>query len=142
MKTALSVIGSVGLTSVGLAQSASAGYVRGDFHQHTTYSDGSYSFQHVMEKNNSYGLDWWANSEHGGGFPRDAASSGLDLGVTNYWDAITQTQLLVLKSKRWSSGYVALAVVERLFFLLKYKLQELCIQTKLFCKVWSGMLWS
>jgi len=48
---------------------AQAGYITGDFHQHTTYTDGSYSFGMMMEMNNHFGLDWWANSEHGGLFP-------------------------------------------------------------------------
>jgi predicted metal-dependent phosphoesterase TrpH len=41
-------------------------YISGDFHQHTTYSGGNYSIGHVMEAGNKYGLDWWANSDHGG----------------------------------------------------------------------------
>ena len=41
-------------------------WLSGDFHQHTYYTDGSTSFDFVMEKNNAFGLDWWANSEHGG----------------------------------------------------------------------------
>lgn len=49
-----------------------AGWVAGDFHQHTTYSDGANPFQTVMYYNDYFGLDWWANSEHGGAFPRDA----------------------------------------------------------------------
>ena len=55
--------------------SASAGengkWMSGDFHQHTLYTDGSTTFDFAMEKNNAYGLDWWANSEHGGGRNRD-----------------------------------------------------------------------
>ncbi|MBM9512416.1 hypothetical protein [Desulfogranum marinum] len=59
--------------------SVSAGeYLAGDFHQHTLYTDGSYPFMQVMEENASYGLDWWANSEHGGERNRD--------GNGNYWD--------------------------------------------------------
>jgi hypothetical protein len=54
-------------------------YVAGDFHQHTTYSDGSFSFGYMMEKNNKYDLDWWANSEHGGAFSRWGSVSGVDL---------------------------------------------------------------
>jgi hypothetical protein len=46
-------------------------WVSGDFHQHTYYTDGSTSFDFVMEKNNEFGLDWWANSEHGGAINRD-----------------------------------------------------------------------
>lgn len=56
-----------------------ANYVAGDFHQHTTYTDGSWSIGYVMGKDNQYKLDWWADSEHGGGFDRDAAVTGTDL---------------------------------------------------------------
>ena len=48
------------------------GWVAGDFHQHTTYTDGSNSMKTVMYKNNQFGLDWWANSEHGGASGSDA----------------------------------------------------------------------
>ena len=41
-------------------------WLSGDFHQHTYYTDGSTTFNFVMEKNMEFGLDWWANSEHGG----------------------------------------------------------------------------
>lgn len=57
-------------------------YLAGDFHQHTTYTDGSYSFGFMMRKNAQYGLDWWANSEHGGRSSRWATVSGKDLGTT------------------------------------------------------------
>ncbi len=53
-------------------QDADGVYVAGDFHQHTTYTDGSNSLKTVMYKNNQFGLDWWANSEHGGSFATDA----------------------------------------------------------------------
>ncbi len=46
-------------------------WLSGDFHQHTYYTDGSTTFDFVMEKNNQFGLDWWANSEHGGSRNRD-----------------------------------------------------------------------
>jgi hypothetical protein len=61
------------------------GYMAGDFHQHTTFTDGSNPFATVMAKNNEYGLDWWANSEHGGRFNRNAAgpilAAGFDTGA-------------------------------------------------------------
>ena len=41
-------------------------WLSGDFHQHTYYTDGSTTFDFVMSKDNEFGLDWWANSEHGG----------------------------------------------------------------------------
>jgi len=40
-------------TTTMLAQS---GYVTGDFHQHTTYTDGSYTFGLMMEKSNQFGI--------------------------------------------------------------------------------------
>lgn len=63
-------------------------YLRSDFHQHTTYSDGSYSIGYVMQKNNQFGLDWWANSEHGGTSARNARVTGMEPGngKTVYWD--------------------------------------------------------
>ena len=51
---------------------ACTSWVAGDFHQHTTYTDGANPFETVMYYNDYFGLDWWANSEHGGAFPRDA----------------------------------------------------------------------
>jgi hypothetical protein len=51
-------------------------YVAGDFHQHATYTDGSYSFGFQMSRNNQFGLDWWANSEPGGAFNRFGRISG------------------------------------------------------------------
>lgn len=73
---------------------AEGNYLKGDFHQHTTYSDGSYSFAHMMAKNNQYGLDWWANNDHGGGFNRDGRVSGSDLNTTVYWDSYSANAIL------------------------------------------------
>ena len=62
-----------------LATSAAAGeYLSGDFHQHSLYTDGDYPFMQVMQENANFGLDWWANSEHGGESNRD--------GNGEYWD--------------------------------------------------------
>ncbi|MEI6515541.1 MAG: Ig-like domain-containing protein, partial [bacterium] len=75
-----------------------SGYMSGDFHQHTTYTDGSNPFATVMAKDNEFGLDWWANSEHGGKFNRNAAgpilSSGYDTGeYAQYLDTLGTTFL-------------------------------------------------
>jgi hypothetical protein len=85
---------------------AAGQYVTGDFHQHTTYTDGSYSMGLMMSKNNKFGLDWWANSEHGGSFDRWGQYSGLDLDGTVKWNTTLET----LKGKsnngkmwRWQS---------------------------------------
>jgi len=53
-------------------------YLAGDFHQHTLYTDGSYPFMQVMDENARYGLDWWANSEHGGERNRDGEGNNWD----------------------------------------------------------------
>lgn len=53
-------------------------YITGDFHQHSTYTDGSYSIGYVMNKNKEFALDWWANSEHGGASTNNGAISGKD----------------------------------------------------------------
>lgn len=60
-------------------------YIAGDFHQHTTYSGGEYSFGHVMEASNKFGLDWWANSDHGGTREFWGKASGNDLGTRVTW---------------------------------------------------------
>ncbi|MDP4209982.1 MAG: hypothetical protein Q8928_14305 [Bacteroidota bacterium] len=69
-------------------------YITGDFHQHTTYTDGSWSIGYVMAKNNSYNLDFWVNSEHGGGFTTNGAASGTDKNTTKYWDQYTPNPIL------------------------------------------------
>ncbi len=63
----------------------------GDSHQHTTYSDGLNPIRTVNYMNYKYGLDWWANSDHGGGFTKDGygpiLSQGFDTGkYARYWD--------------------------------------------------------
>jgi hypothetical protein len=60
-------------------------YVAGDFHQHTTYSGGDYTFGHVMEASYKYGLDWWSNSDHGGVREFWGKVSGDDLGTRVTW---------------------------------------------------------
>jgi hypothetical protein len=54
-------------------------WMSGDFHQHTLYTDGSTSFDFVTDRNLEFGLDWWANSEHGGERNRDGNGA--------FWDA-------------------------------------------------------
>lgn len=74
---ALSFSGAGGAMAAGDAKQKGQ-WLSGDFHQHTLYTDGSTSFDFVMEKNNAFGLDWWANSEHGGERNRD--------GNGKFWD--------------------------------------------------------
>jgi hypothetical protein len=55
-------------------------WVAGDFHQHTWVTDGGNDFDAVISNGFYYGLDWQANSEHGG------ASDQNDVGET--WDHV------------------------------------------------------
>ncbi|HRZ96636.1 MAG TPA: fibronectin type III domain-containing protein [Paludibacter sp.] len=84
------------LGSASLAQPIAAqSYLTGDFHQHTTYTDGSYTIGHMMSKNNQYGLQWWANSEHGGGFTTNARVTGKDNNNTiEYWDSYVPNPII------------------------------------------------
>jgi len=75
VKNLMTIAVSAGLllagANAGMAEDLNGMWVSGDFHQHTLYTDGSTTFDFVMEKNDAYGLDWWANSEHGGARNRD-----------------------------------------------------------------------
>jgi hypothetical protein len=74
---ALAVATALGATAMGtVATTASAGkgqgkYVSGDFHNHTTCSDGSISMQKLVKKatdkiDTPWGLDWFVQAGHGG----------------------------------------------------------------------------
>ena len=47
-------------------------WLAGDFHHHTTLTDGSHSMGEDFAHAKQFSLDWWANSEHGGAFARNA----------------------------------------------------------------------
>ena len=86
IKTVLTALAIAAALAQGQAQTNR--YVAGDFHQHTTYTDGTYSFGFQMSKNNQFGLDWWANSEAGGSFNRFGRISGTGsdpLGTNVTW---------------------------------------------------------
>ncbi|WP_374594116.1 hypothetical protein [Aquabacterium sp.] len=47
-------------------------YVTGDFHNHTTCSDGSISLQKLVDKSTvTWGLDWFVQAGHGGSYNRN-----------------------------------------------------------------------
>ena len=46
-------------------------WIAGDFHQHSYFTDGSFTLDTVLTKGFEYGLGWEANSEHGGAGWRD-----------------------------------------------------------------------
>ncbi len=63
---AIGLAAAIGAAAPGAARAEQGAWVAGDFHQHTLYTDGATPFDFVMSKDNEFGLDWWANSEHGG----------------------------------------------------------------------------
>jgi hypothetical protein len=77
------MMGAVGISMLGLqaapAQAAEkaankpAGkYVTGDFHNHTTCTDGTISLKKLVDKStNTFNLDWFVQSEHGGNGARN-----------------------------------------------------------------------
>ena len=82
-------------------------YYTGDFHNHTTYTDGSFTIGYVLESANKFKLDWWANSEHGGSFNRWGWANGQDFGTFVTWDntgyAIKGNNLSGNNMWRWQS---------------------------------------
>ena len=66
-------------TATGVASAAgkAAGtYVTGDFHNHTTCSDGTVSLKKLVNKSvDTFGLDWFVQAGHGGGSSRNCTLS-------------------------------------------------------------------
>ena len=72
---AVAALGSFAFTAVPTVASAAGKtpgkYVAGDFHNHTTCSDGSISMQKLVKKSTDktdtpWGLDWFVQAGHGG----------------------------------------------------------------------------
>jgi len=78
---AVCAIGAVALpgsaTAADKAKSKAAGtYVTGDFHNHSTCSDGSLSMKKLIDKSvNTWGLDWFVQADHGGSSARNCTLS-------------------------------------------------------------------
>lgn len=77
-QVAIAVVSAISIATIAtaptnaLAASKTSGqYVSGDFHNHTTCSDGSISMQKLVKKSTdktdgTYGLDWFVQAGHGG----------------------------------------------------------------------------
>lgn len=76
-RLALAVIAALGTATLAIAPTAATAaktpgqYVSGDFHNHTTCSDGSISMQKLVKKatgktDTPWGLDWFVQAGHGG----------------------------------------------------------------------------
>ena len=96
-KLALAVIAAIGTTTLvtapmmATAAAKTAGtYVAGDFHNHTTCSDGSISMQKLVKKatdktDTPWGLDWFVQAGHGGNGNRNCTlAEDATLGTIAY----------------------------------------------------------
>ena len=68
---ALGAAGSAAAPGIATAAKTTGSYVSGDFHNHTTCSDGSISMQKLVKKatdkaDTPWGLDWFVQAGHGG----------------------------------------------------------------------------
>src|SRR6188768_4388260 len=68
---ALGTTAVVAVTSNARADTTGGTYITGDFHNHTTCSDGSISMQKLVKKSTdktdgTFGLDWFVQAGHGG----------------------------------------------------------------------------
>ncbi|MCX7235332.1 MAG: hypothetical protein NTY26_18445, partial [Burkholderiales bacterium] len=81
-ETQLAIIALSGLLSLAAAVPAQAAekaknkaggtYVTGDFHNHSTCSDGSLSMKKLIDKSvKTFGLDWFVQADHGGSSARN-----------------------------------------------------------------------
>jgi hypothetical protein len=93
----LATIAFVGINAAN-AKGEQGEYLPGDFHQHTYYTDGSHVFADSMDKNDLYGLQWWANSEHGGRRTQDGENHKWD-------DPVYHPGLDILGDPTFSGGH-------------------------------------
>lgn len=75
---ALATVVGTAYSTTTMAATSSGKWVAGDFHNHTYLTDGSKTEADVMAHAfGQYGLDWMANSEHGGQYTRDTLGNTL-----------------------------------------------------------------
>ena len=109
---AASAIGAIALLAV--AQPALAGkvagkYVAGDFHNHTTCSDGSISMQKLVKKatdkvDTPWGLDWFVQAGHGGNGNRNCTlAEDESLATPAYPLVYSTTSVLQGPTTTWQS---------------------------------------
>lgn len=91
---AIIMCGFVGSIAAADSKNFTGKYVAGDFHTHTFLTDGNKTQDDVVKNAfKKYGLDWMANSEHGGTSSRDPLGNEFTIPnsttVTTLWRWIT-----------------------------------------------------
>jgi len=131
---------------VWLPQAGWAGdYLTGDFHNHTTFSDGSTSTRTLTDHAvNTFGLDWFAQSGHGGRFSRDGRVDdpeydGSDSGEGAYW---IDDPTIPLKGDWAGTGYGGKSNMWRWQSLQEYQYEECYLAGQDYVKpIWVGLEW-
>jgi hypothetical protein len=118
---ALAAVAAIGMTALAVAPGdASAGdkgktagvYVTGDFHNHTTCSDGSISMQKLVNKatgtgDGSWGLDWFVQAGHGGNGNRNCTLAEDETLATPAYPLVyssTSPQTLLGPTTTWQAS--------------------------------------
>ena len=78
VSAALSATAVLSIATTAAAQKVPGKYVSGDFHNHSTCSDGSISMQKLVKKSTDktdtpWGLDWFVQAGHGGSGNRNCS---------------------------------------------------------------------
>ena len=97
---AVTVLATLALAPAAHAAKPAGTYVTGDFHNHTTCSDGAISMQKLVKKSTDktdtpWGLDWFVQAGHGGTGNRNctlAEDDSLATPAVPYRAALAQAQ--------------------------------------------------
>ena len=122
------------------------GYVAGDFHNHTTFSDGSVAIQRLeYESLDTWGLDWFAQSGHGGQFSRDGRLDDFnyDCNADGQGDVLENTVGLEnFKGDPNSTGYCGATNMWRWLSLQQYAYPKTMEKYRQFGKpIWQAFEW-
>ena len=107
---ALGVMAATTVPNVASAAKPAGQYVAGDFHNHTTCSDGSISMQKLVQKSTSstadapWGLDWFVQAGHGGSGNRNCTlAEDASLATPAYPLVTSTTGVLQGPTTTWQS---------------------------------------
>lgn len=108
---ALGAMALVGSPQVATAAGKVPGtYVAGDFHNHTTCSDGSISMQNLVRKSTSttpdapWGLDWFVQAGHGGNGNRNCTLAEDESLATPAYPLVTSGGVVVGPNTTWANS--------------------------------------
>lgn len=138
--------------ALGLAGSAAlgdGGYIAGDFHNHTAFSDGSTSINTLIDMSvmpvadGGFDLDYFCQSGHGGAFSRDGRYDdpeydGSDSGDGKYWEDWGD----IFRGDYAGTSYGNREAMWRWQSVEEYQYEE-CYQASMYYSkpIWAGVEW-